>query len=289
MKNNEAIAHLIQTIHTINTLAPPPAQVEDAELIVIHEPNKTIRFLLPKGTRTTITNWARRKAKRQHTALREEATKLIKQHSQMLKMTEKRNQPKRRVPPTNVPTIVMDSGATSTCIREQDTKYVNKLKQDSPKTFLNANGTISKAGKKAELQYNMRQPAMDADMVPGLAMNSLLSTSKLADANYITVFTQDKVQVFDAETAKFHVEGKLVMKGWRCPNTGLWRVPIKPDFPNINTDTALLSKEATNIIENKQGRLTCKQRVRVTKSGASRGMVPCSGRLPNQIYLAQGD
>ncbi|KAL7501977.1 hypothetical protein ACHAXN_000105, partial [Cyclotella atomus] len=45
------------------------------------------------------------------------------------------------------------------------------------------------------------------------------------------------------------------MKGWRCPNTGLWRVPIKPDFPNINinTDTALLSKEATNIIENKRG------------------------------------
>lgn len=31
----------------------------------------------------------------------------------------------------------------------------------------------------------MRQPAVDADMVLGLAMNSLLSTSKLADANYI--------------------------------------------------------------------------------------------------------
>jgi hypothetical protein len=222
---------------------------------VIHEPSKTIRFLLPKDTRTTKTNWARRKAKKQHTALREEATKLIKQHSQMLKMIEKRDRPKKRVPPTEVPTIVMDSGATSACIREQDAKYVNELEQDSPKTFLNANGTISKAGKKAELQYNMRQPSRDADMVPGLAMNSLLCTSKLADnTDYITVFTQDEVQVFDAETAKFHVEGKIVMKGWRCPNTGLWRVPIKPEVPNINTNTALMSVKTTNIIESKRGR-----------------------------------
>jgi hypothetical protein len=132
-------------------------------------------------------------------------------------------------------------------------KICHKTETGSPKTFLNANGSTSKAGKKAKLQYDMRQPAVDADMVPGLAMNSLLSTSKLADANYITVSTQDEVQVFDAELSQFQVSGKVVMKGWRCPETGLWRVSIKPEFPNFNTDMALLSKEATNIIVNKQG------------------------------------
>jgi hypothetical protein len=33
----------------------------------------------------------------------------------------------------------------------------------------------------------------------------------------------------------------------------LWRVPIKPEFPNFNTDTALRSKEATDIIVSKHG------------------------------------
>jgi hypothetical protein len=47
----------------------------------------------------------------------------------------------------------------------------------------------------------MREPATDADVVPGLAMNSLLSTSKLADANYVTVFTNDEVKIFDAAAA----------------------------------------------------------------------------------------
>ena len=40
-------------------------------------------------------------------------------------------------------------------------------------------------------------PAVDADMVPDLAKNSLLSTGKLADADYATVFTRDEVKVFD--------------------------------------------------------------------------------------------
>lgn len=174
----------------------------------VRDPNKTIRFLLPKNDRTTKTNWARKKARREHTTLREQASDLIKQHSRMFKMTEEQNCQKNRAPQTEVPSIVMDSGATLTCIREQDSKYVTKLEQDSPKTFLNANGSTSKAGKKAELQYNMRQPAVDANMVPGLAMNSLLSTSKLVYANYTTIFTKDEVQVFDAETAKFHISGK---------------------------------------------------------------------------------
>jgi hypothetical protein len=75
-----------------------------------------------------------------------------------------------------------------------------------------------------------------------------MSTSKLADANYVTVFTKEEVQVFDAEAAKFNVEGQVVMKGWRCPITKLWRVPLTPNLSNINTDTGLMSKRATEII-----------------------------------------
>jgi hypothetical protein len=72
---------------------------------------------------------------------------------------------------------------------------------------LNANGTTSKAGKQAVLKNDLRTSACNADIVPGLAMNSLLSTSKLANANYITVFDKDEVRIFDAELANFKVTG----------------------------------------------------------------------------------
>jgi hypothetical protein len=80
-----------------------------------------------------------------------------------------------------------------------DEEFVEILDEDSPKRFQNANGTISEAGKKARLPFDMRHPATDADTVPDVTNNSLLSTSKTADANYVTVFTKDDVKIFDAE------------------------------------------------------------------------------------------
>jgi hypothetical protein len=86
-------------------------------------------------------------------------------------------------------------------------------------------------------------------------MNSLLSTSKLADASYVTVFTKDEVQVFDTETTPFKIEGKMVMQGWRCPKTKLWRVPLKPSWTNENTETTLLSQEAMKIMLSKREKI----------------------------------
>ena len=119
------------------------------------------------------------------------------------------------------PSIVMDSAATSTVIRRADANYVSVLQDLSNKVFFNANGSKSNAGNKAKLKYNIREPTNDPDMVSSLAMNSLLSTSKLADADYITVFTKDEVQNFDSETTNLKIEGDAIMKGWRCPETKL--------------------------------------------------------------------
>jgi hypothetical protein len=149
--------------------------------------------------------------------------------------------------------IVMDSGATSTCIKSSDAEHVKVLPTRSTKVFLNANGTQSPAGYKAELYHGLREPVNQADLVPTLSTNSLLSTSKLADANYVTVFTRDEVQVFDVETTKFNIEGQAVMTGWRCPTTKLWRIPLKPDWQNMNTETTLLSERATKIMMEKRG------------------------------------
>ena len=85
---------------------------------------------------------------------------------------------------------------------------------DSGKTFFNANGTQSVAGKQAKLQLPLREPAKTADMVLGLAMNSLLSGSKLAEANYIAIFTPDKVKIFDTENTRINIDGEAVLQEW---------------------------------------------------------------------------
>jgi hypothetical protein len=233
--------------------APPPTQVEEVEqaLHLIEDANKQIRFQLNTQLESNSTPWARKKAKREHRQENSNAKNNIIMQRQQDRQARKwieRNAKKKEA----TPSIVVDSGATSTCIREADKEFVEVLETNSSKIFLNANGTTSKAGKQAVLNNDLRRAARDADIVPGLAMNSLLSTSKLADSNYITVFDKDEVKIFDAELANFKITGTAVLKGWRCPTTKLWRVPLQNDWNNLNTQTTLLSEQATQIIEKKK-------------------------------------
>ena len=212
---------------------------------IIHDPGKKIRWNLADGHATSGRR-QRRKAKKEHGKIKEKARGLLVEERKRRKQ-ERKQETRRELRAS----IVVDSAATSTVIRAEDVEHVELLPTRSTKVFYNANGTVSKAGQKAKLHYNLRETAKDADTVPSLALNSLLSTSKLADANYITIFTPDEVKVFDAEISKLHITGEAVMKGWRCPKTKLWRVPLKEQWQNVNTDTALLSKTVTNIIMEK--------------------------------------
>ena len=52
-------------------------------------------------------------------------------------------------------------------------------------------------------------------MVPSLRGASLLSTSKTADAGYVTVYDSNKVNVYDGRTARIHVSEATALQGWR--------------------------------------------------------------------------
>jgi hypothetical protein len=58
----------------------------------------------------------------------------------------------------------------------------------------------SKQQKKAEYPFNVRAPASELHITPGVSQHSLLSTGKYADANYITVFNKDTVNVYNANS-----------------------------------------------------------------------------------------
>ena len=74
-------------------------------------------------------------------------------------------------------------------------------------------------------------------MVPELSDQSLRSGSKFADAGYISICDEKKVNIYDGRTARILVSEKVVLKGWKCPRTKLWRVPLQPCVTNLNTHT----------------------------------------------------
>ncbi len=131
----------------------------------------------------------------------------------------------------------------STVIQPKDNKYVIDTKEPSNKIFTVATGEQACARNQAILQINLHNQVATADMVPPLCHNSLISTSKLADANYHMVFTPDEALVYDGEVGPTKLP---VWKGWRDKVTGLWRVPLTDAVANTNTQTKLPSQYKMN-------------------------------------------
>jgi hypothetical protein len=70
--------------------------------------------------------------------------------------------------------------------------------------------------------------------------DSLFSTGKCVDADYIAIYNKLEVNYYDAKTTKITVSNDAVLKGWRCLKTRLWRVPLVEHPTNVNVDTPLL-------------------------------------------------
>ena len=78
-------------------------------------------------------------------------------------------------------------------------------------------------------------------MVPSLRGASLLSTRKLDDAEYVTIYDGNEVNMYDGRTARIHVNESAVLQGWQCPRKRLWRIPLTSTVKNINTNTLLIN------------------------------------------------
>jgi hypothetical protein len=102
------------------------------------------------------------------------------------------------------------------------------------------NGTTAAASTVNKLLHNIREPARSANIVPTLANNSLISTSKFVDAGYTVIYNNKEVNYYKKATTKIIVSEDEVLRGWRCPRDKLWCVPLVPNVQNLNTDTILL-------------------------------------------------
>ena len=51
------------------------------------------------------------------------------------------------------------------------------------------------------------------------------------------------MKIYDGQTAKIRISEAALLKGRRCPVTKLWRIPLKANIANPNTDTLLLNSQ----------------------------------------------
>ena len=217
------------SFETLNYWTPLAASSHDT---------RRVRFTLPPHHRTTNSKQWRLACtnKPTHTIHPLKHTGTINIHSTSTHMSPRTI--KEGINNGSIPSAVSDTGATSTAGTLHDPFTHSNTR--STKIFMLPTGTTTAATIQAQLLLNVRPPANTVDIVPNLHQ-TLLSGSKFADANYTAVYDKHEVNFYDSAT--INITERAVLTGYRCPRTGLWRIPLRPITVNENTDTLILDSK----------------------------------------------
>ena len=113
-----------------------------------------------------------------------------------------------------IPSEISDTGATSTAGKGGHPFILSNHPLD--KVFHLPTGGTARASVKAKLMHELREPATEVDIVPGLT-NTLLSTGKLVEGGYFAVYDENEVNIYDGRKAKIIITEEAVLKGYICP------------------------------------------------------------------------
>ena len=233
MKTSEHSNH-----ESLNYWTPLTSQVEALEKPIPSPPPPTpkVQFTLSNDHRET-NGWKWR---------HQEVTRIRNGGRRRLENSTQRRRRRAKAPLTDeqiksgiidgtIASAISDTGATSTAGTTDDP--FEETDQISTKVFTLPTGGTAAASKEAKLLIDVRSPANKVDIVPNLEQ-TLLSTSKFADAGYTAVYDDEEVNFYEKEHVK--IDAKAVLKGYRCPKSRLWRVPLTKNIVNENTDTIIL-------------------------------------------------
>ncbi len=123
-----------------------------------------------------------------------------------------------------IPSTIADSGATSGVGTKDNPSH--HTGEPSNKQFILPSGQLIQATEKAEYPFNIKAPTNELHITPGVSQYSLLSTGKYADANYITVFDKDTINVYNANDTVITVTKEAILRGWRDKDNKLWCIPL---------------------------------------------------------------
>jgi hypothetical protein len=106
------------------------------------------------------------------------------------------------------------------------------------------------ATEKEEYPFNGRAPANELHITPGIRQHLLLSTGKYVDANYITFFNKDTVNVYNANNTIVTVTKDAILQGWWDTDNKLWQIPLVDVVQNQNTDTIIVNRPPSEFLPN---------------------------------------
>jgi hypothetical protein len=138
-----------------------------------------------------------------------------------------------------IPSTVVDSGCTSGVGTSDN--LCRRTRRVSKKKFVLPGGEIVNATEIMEYPFKVRAPAQELHITPGVTENSLLSISKFANANYITIFDKEAVNIYDANNTTITVTRGAMLCGFKCPMTGMRRILLTDLVRNNNTDTVIIN------------------------------------------------
>ena len=124
------------------------------------------------------------------------------------------------------PTTVLNSGETAGVAPKKDKEALIETGLQPDKVFLLPTSQEVEATEVLRMDHKLCDPATEIHLVEDLH-TSLGSVPKLADADYITVLDKKGASIYDGYTTTIKVSEKAVLEGYRCKQTGLWRIPLK--------------------------------------------------------------
>jgi hypothetical protein len=119
----------------------------------------------------------------------------------------------------SIPSAISNTGATASAFKPLDPSVPTGIQ--STATFGRAFGKQATVTTMNKLHRKLCKPAQSIHIVPQV-QNSLLSTSKVLDADYIAIYDKEEVNFYNAKTTRIIISEEAVLKGWQCPAAGLW-------------------------------------------------------------------
>ena len=163
-----------------------------------------------------------------------------------------------------IPTIIADSGASSTCVKKGKKEQVSECgdykwtghpydptDEESDKVFSMALGHTAEGGEVVDLHLPLRQKARRGHTVEGIT-NSLLSMGKLAENEYIPILDNNEINIYDSRNTQITVSRGAVLTGYWVPSEGLWRIPLikGKKIVNKNMETIATDKCPMTLLQN---------------------------------------
>ena len=98
------------------------------------------------------------------------------------------------------------------------------------------------------MDNEVQERTRTCDIVPGIAEDFPVSTSKFANAGYVTFFDGEEVNIFDVSHTKTTMTKEAILRGWQDTTCGLLRIPLVKTVINENTDTVLVKEPPTELL-----------------------------------------